>query len=368
VISAIPRSILVLCSQVPFTRGGAEVLTDGLVRELRSRNFEVDVVGLPFSAQPKSQLLRNIALWRGLPLSNFAGRDVDMVICTKFPTYAVHHPRKVLWLIHQHRQMYDLYGTRFGDFSADSEDEALRQLVMDADRQMLLECEKRFTISGNVTKRLSRYLGLESEVLEPPLPLGDRYRQSDSTQPYLLSVGRLCSIKRVDLIIKALPQIDERISLKIVGSADEPQFQDYLESEVQKHQLWHRVSFLGRVADEELLTLFAEATATVYTPFDEDYGFVTLEALQSGTPVITTVDSGAVLSFVQHEQNGLVAEPTESGLAAAVNRLVQDEQLSEKIRANARQRRERSTWDMVIDKLTSPATAVDQRSPAIENG
>ncbi|GAG83500.1 unnamed protein product, partial [marine sediment metagenome] len=101
------RSILVLSAQVPFTRGGAEVLVDGLVKELRAREFEVDVVSLPFCAQPKSILARQIALWRTLPISSFAGRDVDMVICTKFPTYAVQHPNKVLWLIHQHRQLYN---------------------------------------------------------------------------------------------------------------------------------------------------------------------------------------------------------------------------------------------------------------------
>lgn len=348
-----PRSILVLSTQVPFTRGGAEVLVDGLVRELRERQFEVDVVSLPFCAQPKSVLSRQIALWRTLPISSFAGRDVDMVICTKFPTYAVQHPNKVLWLIHQHRQLYELYGTRFGDFDTSEEDEALRRILLHSDKALLEECASRYTISDNVAQRLDRYLGLDAQVLTPPLPMGERYYASDNWEPYILSVGRLCSIKRVDLLLKALPKIDERIKLKIVGAADEPHFQKYLESEVEKHQLWHRVSFLGRVSEEQLLELFSKAFVTGYVPFDEDYGYVTHEALVSGSPVVTTNDSGAVLSFVKHEKNGLIAEPTEDSIAEACNRLLAEPALHEQLREGARTQSQGNNWDEVIEQLIS---------------
>ena len=348
-----PRSILVLGTQVPFTRGGAEVLVDGLVHELRQRQFEVDVVNLPFCAQPKSILSRQIALWRTLPLHSFAGREVDMVICTKFPTYAVQHPCKVLWLIHQHRQLYDLYGSRFGDFDTSDEDEALRRILLESDKELLSECQRRFTISDNVAKRLERYVGLDAQVLCPPLPMGDSYYSSENHEPYLLSVGRLCSIKRVDLLLKALPMIDERLSLKIVGVADEPDFQAYLESEVEKHQLWHRVTFLGRVSNEDLLGLFAKAFATCYVPYDEDYGYVTHESLMSSCPVITTQDSGGVLSFVQDEQNGLIAQATKDSIAEACNRLIKEPGLRDRLVKGASQQHTGTTWDEVIEGLTS---------------
>ena len=48
--------------------------------------------------------------WRSLDLTETAGRPVDAVIATRFPTYAIRHPRKVVWLIHQYRQAYDQYG------------------------------------------------------------------------------------------------------------------------------------------------------------------------------------------------------------------------------------------------------------------
>jgi len=345
-------NVLIAAVQVPFTRGGAEILVDKLRQELAVRDFNVDVVQLPFQAQPKEKLLDQMALWRALDLTVFNGRKVDLVICTKFPSYLLSHPNKVLWLVHQHRQLYDLYGTRFGDFTSGLEDEALRRMVVQADLTGLRECQALFTISQNVTVRLQRYLELESLSLPPPLPLGNRYFHGKRGD-YILSVGRICSIKRVDLIIKALPGIPGELKLKIVGVPDEPAIDTYLRSEIDKHHLWNRVEFLGRVTDDELLQLYANCFAVYYAPFDEDYGFVTLEALASGKPVITANDSGGVLEFVRDEENGLVVESSEQAMGQAFSRLWSDLLLYDQLVRNALASEKILDWDFLIGQLTA---------------
>ncbi|MCC6219767.1 MAG: glycosyltransferase family 4 protein [Deltaproteobacteria bacterium] len=345
-------NVLITAVQVPFTRGGAEVLVDGLKRELVKRDFCVDVVSLPFSAQPKELLLDQLFLWRSLQLGAFAGRKVDLVISTKFPSYLINHPNKVVWLVHQHRQLYDLYGSYFGDFSADPHDENLRRMLIEADLAALRECQRIFAISDNVGERVKRYLSLDSTTMMPPLPLGDRYR-SDNADNYILSVGRICSIKRVDKLIKALPQIDSQLKAIIVGTSDEPSIDAYLKSEIDRHHLWERVQLMGRVSDEELLSLYSRAYAIYYAPYDEDYGFVTLESLASGKPVITACDSGGVLGFVSHEENGLVVEPTEESIAVGINRLWQDKELYNRLCNGARSFALQASWDDIIEQLTS---------------
>lgn len=353
-------NILIASVQVPFTRGGAEILAERLRDELEARDFCADIIQLPLSAQPKDVLLNHVALWRGLDLRMFHGKKVDLVIATKFPSYMLSHPQKLVWLVHQHRQIYDLYGSRFGDFHAgDVVDETLRQMLMKADIHALRECRKIFTISENVQARLKRYLDLEATVLTPPLPLGNAYR-SEPPEDYILSVGRICSIKRVDLIVKALPKIIDTVKLKIVGQPDEPAIDTYLRSEIDKHHLWHRIEFLGRVSDERLLSLFAKAFAVFYAPYDEDYGFVSLEALASGRPVVTAIDSGGVLAFIQDEHNGLVVEPNEEAIARAVNRLYEDADLASKLRRGASHTNLTNSWDEVIENLTSPLFIVDE--------
>jgi len=63
---------------------------------------------VPFKWYPKTELLAQAAAWRMVDLSETNGDPIDLVIATKFPTYFVRHPRKVTWLFHQYRAIYDL--------------------------------------------------------------------------------------------------------------------------------------------------------------------------------------------------------------------------------------------------------------------
>lgn len=351
-------NILVLGVKVPFTSGGQEVLVRTLVRELAKREHCVDLVELPFNPSPKEHLLKHAALWRSLDLDQFGGSTVDLVIATKFPSYYARHPRKSLWLVHQHRSLYDLYCGRYSDISDDPRDEQLRRALVEGDDRVLRECSFISGISRNVVRRLKTFNSLEGVPLYPPLPLGNRYRQG-ANGDYILSVGRLCAIKRVDLAIKALPIVHNFVKLKIVGTPDEPGIMEYYQNEVAKHHLWDRVEFLGRVSDEELIDLYANALAVFYAPHNEDYGYVTLEAFASAKCVLTASDSGGVLEFVRDMENGLVLEPTPDAMGHGMMRLAEDPELAVRLGDNGLgEVRElgitESGWDRVISSLLSP--------------
>lgn len=341
------------------------MLIGSLMRELRARGHEVDTVELPFKCPPKESLLNQCAQWRALDLSSFGGRDVDLVIATKFPSYFARHPKKSLWLVHQHRPMYELHAGPYSDFSDDPRDENLRRMLVEADTKAISECQFVSGISKNVIDRLEHYNGIAGTVLYPPLSQGNRYRREES-QDYILSVGRLCGIKRVDLMLKALPMVHQFMKLKIVGLEDEPGVLDYLQNETTKHQLWKRVEFLGRVDDETLLDLYAKAFAVYYAPHNEDYGYVTLEAFASGKPVISAHDSGGVLEFVKDGQNGVVVEPSLDAIAKGVNRLIDNREATLQMGTRAYEFVQASKlteqgWDYVINSLLSP---LQQRAAA----
>lgn len=349
--------ILVLGVKVPFTHGGQEVLVASLIKKLRERGHEVDQVELPFNPLPKQNLLVQAAMWRALDLENFAGQKIDLVIATKFPSYYARHPRKSVWLVHQLRSIYDLHGTQFSDIGDDPRDESMRRMLTDGDNVALGECAFRSCISKNVAERLKAFNGLSSTVLYPPLPLGERY-YSAPPEPYILSVGRICRIKRLDLMIRALEHIPS-ITLKVVGVADEPGAMEYFSNLIKHHGLESRVSFLGRVSDEDLLSLYARALGVFYAPFNEDYGYVTLEAMASSRPVITASDSGGTLEFVRNDENGFVVQPSPVGVANACNRLLSEPDLSARLGKAGRRMIEDSGmlsagWDAVIEGLLSP--------------
>ena len=133
---ALERSvrIAVLRPQVPFARGGAEIFTDELVDELRTRGHEADLVSVPFKWYPGTRVLTQAFLWRMLDLDEADGRRIDVVVATKFPSYVVRHPEKRVWLVHQFRQAYELDGTELGQFGPSAEDRALRRQVQELDR------------------------------------------------------------------------------------------------------------------------------------------------------------------------------------------------------------------------------------------
>ena len=112
------------------------------------------------------------------------------------------------------------------------------------------------------------------------------------------------------------------------------------------------MTLLGRVDDDRLIELYAGCRAVLFAPYQEDYGYVTLEAFLSRKPVITARDSGGTLEFVVDDVNGYVCDPTADALAAAVNRLGADAALAAQLGERGHAVAANVTWDNVVERLT----------------
>lgn len=343
------RRILVCEAQVPFVRGGAESLVRELVGQLRQRGYEADLVSVPFKWYPFEELFSQAAAWRLLDLSEANGAPVDLVIATKFPTYCVRHPRKVTWLVHQHRAAYELAGTAFSEFGHGELDVATRERLMAIDTAMLTESQQIFTIARTVSARLARFNGVASEPLYHPPRLADRLH-GGSAGDYVLSIGRLESVKRVDLAIRAMMYAPKTLRLIVGGTGTQREAFERLAVDCAVAE---RVTFLGEIDDATLIDLYAGCLAVVYPPFDEDFGYVTLEAFLSHKPVITTDDSGEPTEFVRHEDTGLVTAPDPEALGAAMARLAGDRALAARWGESGYDRARRITWSDTIDRLVA---------------
>lgn len=341
------RTVLVCEAQVPFVHGGAEIHVRELVRELRERGYLAELVSVPFKWYPKEEILPHAAAWRLLDLSESNGRPVDLVIASKFPTYFVRHPRKVAWLIHQYRAAYELCGTEYSDFSHTDLDVGLRDKLIALDTAMLGECRSIFTNARNTASRLRKFNGLEAEALYHPSRLAGRLR-AGALGDYVLSVGRIESVKRVDLIIRAMAAVPRDIRLVIAGDGTQ---RANVERAAAAAGVADRVTFLGTVDDEQLIDLYADALAVVYPPFDEDFGYVTLEAFLARKPVITCTDSGGPTEFVRDGVNGWICEPAPEALAAAVSAAGADRAAAARLGDSGYDLARTVTWDGVIEKL-----------------
>jgi glycosyltransferase involved in cell wall biosynthesis len=348
------RRVLVLESQTPFVHGGAEILVRQLAAALRARGYETDIVSIPFRDHPRDELMAHVAAWRLIDVSESLGRPIDLAIATKFPSYFVRHPAKVAWLVHQHRAAYELCGTPYSNFEHTDQDVGVRKRLIELDTAMLGECAGLFSIARTVSARLSKYNGLVAEPLYHPPKLAEKLKAGPYGD-YMLTVTRLEKVKRVDLAIDAFRHVDRPLRLLIAGDGS---MRANLEAHIERQGLRDRVQLLGHIPDEKLLDLYAGARGLLFTPYDEDYGYVTLEAFLARKPVVTTLDSGGPLEFVMDAVNGIVTDPIPQAVGAAINRLAGDAALAARLGDAGYDRARTITWSGVVERLVG---AVERR-------
>lgn len=344
-----PEHICLCSVQTLFVRGGAEILVDTLSEELRKRDFAVDSITLPLFNSPRKDILKSALSWKMIDLDASLIQPVDLVIPTKFPSYAIQHPHKVTWLFHQLREAYDLFNTEYYYFHNHTQDREIREMIVTIDNATLPQSKAIYTISKNVSNRLKRYNGIDSTVLYPPPKRAELFKPGVA-ENYILSVGRLDPIKRIDMLVRAMAFTPDFISVKIVG---EGRLRAMLEEIVEKLGLEKKVKFLGEVPEKELINLYRHCAGVFYAPFDEDYGFVTLEAFLSGKPVITCYDSGGPLEFVFHDETGLICNPIPHEIGEAITAICTDHQKSKVMGMNGKELIKDITWDRVIETLLS---------------
>jgi glycosyltransferase involved in cell wall biosynthesis len=157
-------------------------------------------------------------------------------------------------------------------------------------------------------------------------------------------------VKRTRLAIEAMRAVDPPLRLVVVGEGTESRACAEL---VERLDLSGRVELAGVVDEKTLLQLYAEALAVVYAPYDEDYGYVTLEGFLARKPVITARDSGGTLEFVRDGVNGVICEPSPDSIADAINAYAADPRRAAEHGAAGYERARLITWDGVIEKLTA---------------
>ena len=322
--------VAVLHPQTAFARGGAEIHAEALVRALRDAGHEAEQVTIAGKWYPATELAHQMAVWRSFDISESGGLKVDAVIALKFPAYLAPHERKIVWLIHQHRTAYELWDhPQFADLARQDEGPAVREMVRTADLLALTEAKRVFANSKNVRDRLLDSLTVHAEVLYHRSPMADALTGLPRQElgEHVLYPGRFESLKRQSLVVEAMKHVTTPVKLVLVGSGPD---EAALRAQADDRAVRDRVRLEVRAPDERLQELYLSALGVVYTPFDEDYGYVTIEGFLAGRPLVTVHDAGGPLEFVSDEETGLVTEPEPKAIARALDRLYADRASAER--------------------------------------
>ena len=241
--------VLIATVQIPFVRGGAERLAEGLLHALLTEGHRAEIVALPFKWYPAEQLSDHMLAARLLDLTEFC-EPVDRVIALKFPAYLIPHPSKVVWLLHQHRQAYELWGGPCSDLHHYPNGRLVRDAIRQADQLLATEARAIYTISETVSKRLWEYNGVASTPLLHPPPNAEQFYCAPGEE-YLYFPSRLASNKRQGLVLEALAHTRLPVQVWFAGRADRASESEALVAQAERLQVAGRIRWLGEVTEEE---------------------------------------------------------------------------------------------------------------------
>jgi glycosyltransferase involved in cell wall biosynthesis len=342
--------ILILNNAAPFIRGGAEMLADELVRRLsKVPSVEAELLRIPFRWEPAERVVEEILIHRQLRLVN-----VDRVIGIKFPAYLIPHPNKVIWLMHQYRQAYDLHEQGQSHISNDARGREIIRLVREADRQCFESSRAIFTNSPVTQHRLKKFNNFDSEVLYHPLNDPERFTGGEYGD-YLFAGGRVAPGKRQHLLIEAMRLTDTKTRLVIAGPPESPVYADQLRQLVEQYDLSSRIELKLGFHDRSAIAEWINgALACVAVPFDEDsLSYVAMEACAAAKAVLTTKDAGGLLGIVIDGQTGIVVDPDPPSIAAGLDKLShhRDQTQSRGHSAQAAWKKMNINWKSTIERL-----------------
>lgn len=342
-------TVLVVTSSPPFVEGGHLVIGRELVSALRESGHTAELL-----ITPQNRFGRQGAAYTATWLTDVGqtpdGRPVDRVITLRYPSYAVRHPAQVCWLNHRMREYYDLWDQFSARLSWRNriKEGVRRSLIHRADGWLLRHNVKHlFAQSRTIQRRLARWGRIDSDVLYPPAP--SRPYRCDDYGDYVFAVSRLAPLKRQDLMLRALAHPDGA-GIRLVLAGEGPELEALVKLRRQL-DLESRVQLVGRLEETALLQHLSACRAVVFPPFDEDYGFVTMEAFSAGKAVITCRDSGGPAELVRDGVNGYVADATPESLARAMRALMDDRTLAIRCGEAARVDAEALTWSGAVETL-----------------
>lgn len=303
--------VLVNATLVPFMRGGADYHIEGLASALREHGHEVDLLRLPFRFSPEGDIRELMRYVETLDMNAPNGVAIDRAISLQFPAWGIGHPEHSVWVMHQHRACYELWD----DAKATPAQRDLKDAVHAFDQRHLSQARMLFANSRRVAERLKEFNGLAAEPLYHPPHDAERF-YCDEDWGYVFCPSRLEDLKRQDLLIEAACYLKSPARIIIAGEGGQRERYQEL---IERHGLGDRVRLIGRFTEPEKFAWYAHALAVFFGPFDEDYGYITLEAMLAAKPVITCTDSGGPREFVTHDETGWVIEPDPRAVAAAID-------------------------------------------------
>jgi len=168
---------------------------------------------------------------------------------------------------------------------------------------------------------------------------------------FVLYAGNVKPHKNLERLIEAFDRVRKRglEHLKLVMIGDEISKYAALRRAVHRHQLHKYVRFLGYLPEETLAVMYRLAGVFVFPSLYEGFGLPPLEAMASGTPVVTSNVSS--LPEVAGNAAVLVDPYDPDAIADGIERVLTDDKLRRDLRAKGLARARQFSWETSVRRV-----------------
>jgi glycosyltransferase involved in cell wall biosynthesis len=348
----------------PKIIGGTEVATDIIARHLTRRGHDVHVLTFLDSGLPKESAERGFHVHPltspKIHLLGTALHLVKMLVVLKKINPSVIHAQNIhsglfgFWVKKCLGSPYIVHGQGSDVYLPWRFKRPISRLVLtSADAVIALtehmkrEMQKTSNRSIHVIPTgvdPSRFEGVSKDHARDKLHLGQEAK-------VIIYVGRLCPIKGLEYLIKAMRLIKDEENdarLVLVGEGEE---RGHLEGLVSQLGLKECTTFTGKVPNEAVPEHMAAGNVFVLPSLSEGFPLVVLEAMAAGLPIVAT-NVGGIPEFIVNAENGFLVEPKDpEQIAEKVCLLLGDDELRRRISENNKEKARDYSWENIIDRL-----------------
>jgi len=327
--------IAVVDSQRLFASQRDAWLAGRLTEALREHGHLAELVQIPFSDARTHTVVDQMLAVRLVHIKN-----VERVIGLGFPAYFLAHDHKIVWVLREFRQAYDLWGTPSQALPNTPLGRSVRTAVLAAEHAYLSEARRIYARSASAGQRLSDYIGLSSNVLLPPLRDPDLFR-CDAYGDYVLAIGPIRADRRQLLALEAIGLAPERADDLLA-----------MRTRIVQLGIEDRVVLIAeQLPDLERARLLAGCSAVLCLG-DPD-GRLTQEACRSRKATIAFTNGPVVAELVSDHLTGRVVSSV-ADLARTIDELIDDPALPERYGGAALDRLHEAgiSWERVVGELT----------------
>ncbi len=292
--------------------------------------------------------------------------DYDVLNAHISPSEWIRHKNlRVLWYCHTPpREVYDLYESRMRNRSYRQKIiySTMAKTYKFISNRVVKSIEEIATNSTNTQERIKKYYGKNSIVINPGIDFKDYWNEGDGK--YFLCPSRLTPNKRQDYIIEAYKKFcaksKRRYGLVLAGAlSSDPEHQEYYKKLVQLARGLD-VKIQANLPEKDMKEMYANATAVLLAPQNEDFGIVYLEAMSSSKPVIS-VNEGEPRRLVHEGKTGFLVNSPQH-MCDRMLELLADKPLIERMGKNARNDVEtKYSWDKFFKKFDTVIAQVKEK-------